>query len=184
LAIATKEFLMQPKVHGDCARFNRRRSRGNITVLAAVLSCFLCAMVAFAVDVGCIYFEKSCMESAAFAASMAGGVSLRNGETNSTIQSTAISFAQLNSPGITNVLRTSDIDTGTWDFDTKAFTAGGSSPNAVRVVIRRDSLSRKIPVYFSKILGASDLDSTVTSITAFDPTYVNGTEFGPLVLVK
>lgn len=161
-----------------------RGRRGNITVLAAVMSCFLCAMVAFAVDLGCIYWEKNCMESAAHAAAMAGGIELRNGESNSDIQSTAIQFADLNSPGVSNVLRASDVTTGTWNFDTKTFTAGGGSPNALCVVIRRDSLSRKIPIYFSKILGASDLDSTVTAITAFDPNGTKGTEFGPLVLVK
>lgn len=158
--------------------------RGAITVLAAAMSVFLCVMVAFAVDVGYVYWTRSDLESAANAAAMAGGIELRNDEAFSDIRNSAVTFAELNSPGISNILRTSDVTLGIWNFDTKVFTAGGTDPNAVRVTIRRDHLSAKVPTFFSKVFGVASIDDTVTAITAFDPEWYDGTEIGPIELVQ
>lgn len=173
--------------HDQTIRYGRQRARdrrGNITVLAAVMSVFLCAMAAFAVDLGYIYWTRSTLESAANAAAMAGGIELRNAQSYSNIRDAAVEFAELNSPGISNILRTSDVTLGTWNFTSKTFTAGNTNPNAVRVVIRRDSLSAKVPAFFCKVIGAGDIDDAVTSITAFDLDWYSGTEIGPIELVQ
>ena len=61
-----------------------------------------------------------------------------------------------------------DVITGTWDSNANTFTAGGFTPNAVRVnAYRIQSRGTAIPMLFAKIIGQSTIDVQASSIAIY-----------------
>ena len=62
-------------------------------------------------------------------------------------------------------LGTSDVVAGTWDTSARTFTAGGASPNAVKVSVHRTAYGgNAIPLVFAGTIGIPTCDVNVTSI--------------------
>lgn len=156
-------------LHGICERrsIGRRpapRRRGVIIVLTALLLVFLLGMIAFAVDLGMIANTRTELQAAADAAAYAGAGALVSGTSAAT--TSAQSFYTANSAGGGALTASSAALTfGTWDTVTRAFTPGGSPPNAVKVV----SNLPNNPLFFGKVLGKNSYSMTATAIATYLP---------------
>ena len=158
------------------SRFLKRIRRGAITVLAAVLTIVLLAMVAFSVDLGYVMSVKEEMQrtadSAALAALWEYGKQVSDMQSPEASELAAREAAEAYAAGnaISNVAPqvnlnpcndpsgdvvfgyVSDLYSSSPQFDT---TAVGSF-NAVRVKIRRDeTLNGEVPYFFAKVFGLS-----------------------------
>jgi len=157
-----------------------RDQRGNIAVLFALLTVPLLGFAALAVDVGHLYVTRMQLQGAADAAVLAALPELPDLDN---ARATAIQYAETNMPAKAHgaVLQSSDVEIGTWDPDSRTFTAGGAAPDAVRVVTRRAAANgNPVPTAFAGLLGFNEVDVTAESIAvkgggpvcllALDPT--------------
>jgi Flp pilus assembly protein TadG len=156
---------MKPKLHPR---------RGTISILAAVLTIVLVAMVAFSVDLGYVLTAREEMQRTADAAALAAcweyGKQLSSGQTSATAAQlarlTAADYASSNP--VTNVgmvinANTSNDPAGDVVFGYVADLANGGKTfqtenadvyNAVRVRVRKEpSLNGEVPYFFAKIFG-------------------------------
>lgn len=132
-------------------RFSDHR-RGATLVLICILMTVLVAMVAFAVDVGRMYLVRSQLQSAVDSGALAAGLQLREDSDDvDAAMAAAEEFVQLNRVGwLATVPEDAIVVTaGTWDSDTRTFTAGGDDPKAVQVSANLDDE----PLFFSSVLG-------------------------------
>ncbi|MFT3785638.1 MAG: pilus assembly protein TadG-related protein [Tepidisphaeraceae bacterium] len=112
----------------------RRAARGNVLVYSAVLSTVIFGFGAFAVDYGRRELVRSEMQYAADAAARYAV----QGISDNTATSKAIAAAAQNSADGTAIsISSSDVVVGTYNTTTGLFTAGGASPNAVKVTVAR-----------------------------------------------
>jgi Flp pilus assembly protein TadG len=165
----------------------RQQRRGTIAPLAAILSVFIVAMVAFSVDTSWIVLTRSELQNAADSAALAGAGQLMDGyvlynlpnqtaSTKVTIINSAISSAQVAAKqyagynaagGVTNlVLNDADIQVGFLDQSGK-FTASNSNgpyPNTVKVLMRRDAkANQSLRLFFAPVLGVTTMDVNAPS---------------------
>lgn len=142
-----------------------RDERGGTATLVALSLPVLIGAGALGVDVAHLYSVRGALQSTADAAARAGAHGLPNA---ATAESQALRFADYNTPANHgSVVRSSDIDFGNWDADTRAFTAGGAPVNAIRVVAAREA-ARGNPVAFAlaPIFGTSEGDVRAEAIAA------------------
>jgi len=67
--------------------------------------------------------------------------------------------------GVPLALQAADVTLGTWNFTTRAFSAGGSSPNAVRVLGHRSAArGTAIPLLFARAIGRNSCDINTVSV--------------------
>jgi Flp pilus assembly protein TadG len=156
----------------------RQARKGTITVLAAILSIVLIGMVAFSVDIGYVLSAKEELQRTADASAMAAcwefGKSLSSGSSESAAaaaaRSTAAQYASLNhvtGSGMTlDTNSSNDPDGGIVfgyisDFNNSQseFQTGGTTYNAVRVRLDKDSSSNgEVPYFFARIFGMEGQD--------------------------
>lgn len=150
--------------------------RGAITILAAVMSIALLALVALAVDVGYVLSSKEelqrCADAAALAAAWEYGKCLSDGYSSEEARVLAVAAAgqysqsnRVGNKGLELVANPSNSPQGDIVFGhISNFGAGGGSfdPtntqafNAVRVKVRRDSTKNgELPLFFARVLGHS-----------------------------
>ncbi len=167
-------------------RPNRQPRKGAITILAAILSIVLVAMVAFCVDLGYVLSAKEELQrsadSSALAACWEFGQRLANGNTSAEAEvyarTTAAQYAALNhvtGNAVDLNANSSNDPTGDVVFgyisdfkdSQSAFqTNGANGYNAVKVRLRKDaSTNGKVPYFFARIFGLTgqDLKSEATA---------------------
>ena len=153
-----------------------KRRKGNILVLSAILLVPLCAILAFSVDLAVVHVENTRLQNGADAAAFAAALNI---DSSPDAIAAAIAFAEQNCPNSGTVLQGEDVEFGTWDPQSRSFTAGSQSPNAVRVTLRRDSSSgNAVELYFARVLGRERQNLEAQAI-AFCPN--DGTAFQLLV---
>ncbi len=146
------------------------RRKGFVVVYASFIMIALTGLVSLAVDLGRVQLAKSQLRDATEAAARYAAT----GISDSTYVSKAQSVASANYvDGTTLTLLSSDVVVGTWSTSTKTFTAGGSSPNAVRINSERSAArSNGISLFFARLVGASSCDIHASSIALSTSTAV------------
>jgi len=139
-----------------------------ITVFAAFLMILMLGMVAFAVDVGYMMVEQTQLQSAADSAAMAAAANM------SGIQSNMLSAAQqyggyYNAGGKAVSIASSDVQYGTWNSTSRAFTPGGSVSNAIKVTARRDNSTGANGTFFGRVLGLTSFSIPVSAVAIANP---------------
>lgn len=144
-----------------------RQRRGATLIFAAVAMVALTGFVSLAVDLGRAQVAKTELRRAADGAARYAASGISDGTT----LSKAIAVASANTvDGSPLVLQASDVTAGTWDSTTRTFTAGGWTPNAVRVVaVRNTARGTAIPLVFAKAIGKSSIDLSATAIVMYTP---------------
>jgi len=147
------------------ASTRRRASRhGTIIVLLAIMMTALMAMVAFSVDTGYMLSIKTELKRAADAGALAGAGRLVDGQSAALAE--VQQFVQMNLVGNEPVDGADlQIEFGQWDSTNNAFSAGGSVPSAVRVHLDRSDQ----PLFFARMLGKNDFDTSAESIAVYQP---------------
>ena len=137
--------------------------QGATLVLIALLMVVLVGMVAFAVEVGRMYLVRSQLQTAVDAGSLAAALQLRDDNTDvDAAVAAANTFVQYNRVGWMATVPDDAIaaEAGTWDPDTRQFTAGGEKPDAVRVFATQEDE----PLMFASVLGQSKFSTPAQAI--------------------
>ncbi|MCX8101752.1 MAG: pilus assembly protein TadG-related protein [Geminicoccaceae bacterium] len=135
-----------------------RDRRGGVAVLAALSAPILAGFAALAVDIGHAYMVRTELQSTADAAALAASAKLPN-RTAALAEARTIAAENLPPAKHGNVLADRDLLIGTWDPERRSFTSGGSSPNAVRVTLRRSTANgNPLPSFFGRVLGTDFFD--------------------------
>lgn len=113
------------------SRDRRRRQRGNIALLTALMITMLIAFVALSFDVGNMYRVKNETQVALDAAALAGAMAFGSGNAN--VQAAAVAKANQHFANTGNLtLTTGDVSLGVWDNVSSVFLSAvpaGGSPN-------------------------------------------------------
>jgi Flp pilus assembly protein TadG len=161
-----------------------KNERGISAILIAVLMFALIFMVGIVLDLGYMYITKNQLQNAADAGALAGAGVLKGNDatTIGRAKTEARKFAECNKAGdcpltggvalntSTNDLGTdNDITVGTWIGGT--YTPTLTSPNAVQVRVRRtaDSPLGQVNIFFSKLLGWSQMSAVGQAISGQAP---------------
>ena len=135
-----------------------RDQRGSAITMFAVVLMAAAGFAAIAIDGGYLYSLKSKLQSTADAAVLVAVSELPD---TVAARTAAIGMAGKNMPLGEHgaVLADADVVTGNWDTGTRAFTAGGTPLNAVRVVTRRSQVNgNAVGLFFARILGLNQVD--------------------------
>ncbi|HYF22055.1 MAG TPA: pilus assembly protein TadG-related protein [Caulobacteraceae bacterium] len=148
-------------------RFLRDEDGGTMVFVGALLP-VLFGAGALGIDYAQAVSVRAELQAGADAAAMAGVSRLPDADQAETW---ALNYAGTNLPAAKHgdAVVADEIETGTWDADTLAFSAGGALPNAVRVTARR-SVARGNPVrtIFAGAIGIAPLDVSVRSVARMD----------------
>jgi Flp pilus assembly protein TadG len=160
----------------------RRKRKGTILVLSAVLMVLIMAMLAFAVDLGYLYVAREEMQRTADSAALAAAWDLVDcgaltGDSNVCVmeesaRARAAQYASLNkvlrqSPGLAN----EDVAIGFLpnpsDPTASIDLSRTNTPNTVRVRVRRtESQNGKIPFFMARVLGIDSIGAEVEATAA------------------
>lgn len=136
--------------------------RGNTLLTAAILLPALFAIISLCVDFGRVQVAKCKMQTGTDAAARYAVTGLSD---SSTLTKANAIGAAYQIEGGTLTFQAGDIEAGTWNSTTRAFSTGGSSPNAVRVTARRTTArGNAIPLLFARLIGATSCDVVTTAI--------------------
>ena len=129
---------------------------------------------ALSIDVGMVLTVQTELQNVADAAAYAGIARLVSGDYYSAV-SDAVRFGNINTVQcLVNNLSASDIELGTYDFNTHVFTAAPlgvpAGSNAIRVVASRNrySINGPLRLMFGSVLGRSSTDVQASTISALD----------------
>ncbi len=142
-----------------------RKRRGNTLILLTVAMVPLIGFASLGVDLGRVQVAKGELQTAADAAARNAASFLTQG--TALAQAAALATAALNTTDASPVvlIPATDVVVGTWNSGTSTFTAGGASPNAVKVYARRTkALGTAVPLAFAGMFGMASCDITVSSI--------------------
>ncbi len=140
---------------------------GSIALVAAVSVPVVIGMAGLGVDAGYLDYRGAQLQAAADAAVLAGSASLPN---ITAASAAAITFAQHNMPAAKygTVLSSSDIQSGSWDSTTHSFTAGGSSPSAMKITLRQTTATGNgVPMLFASMLGFGPVNMTRSAVATY-----------------
>ncbi len=156
---------------------------GGYTIWSLLWFSLYVAMGGLAVDMTDAYRNQTLLQSTADASALAAVMSLPD-QTDAVAQ--AVSYSTDNmTPAINGtVLRGSEVFFGNWDFDTRTFTPGTTSPDAVWVITRRsDANENPVATNFLRILGLWGLpvDRWNISVQAIAVGYVSKCRRGGFV---
>jgi hypothetical protein len=147
-----------------------RIRRGMTLLYATICMAVLCGMASFAIDLGRMQAAKTELQRAADAAARYAATGLPD---HSAVSKAITSASENNVDGTPLILLDGDVTMGTWANG--VFTAGGASPNAVRVVAKRSSArGNAVPLLFAQILGMGGGEVSATSIAAYNPSLPYG----------
>jgi Flp pilus assembly protein TadG len=146
----------------------RARHHGMAMIYTLVTTLTLLGFVSLAVDLGRVQVTKTQLRTAADAAARWGAIGLQTSQ--DVASSNAISAAAGHKvDNSAMVLLPADVVVGTWTAGS-GFSAGGISPNAVRVkAYRTHARSTAVPLLFAQIVGFNTCDVTTTSIALYTP---------------
>ena len=118
-----------------------------------------------AVDMSYIYVVRNQLQTSADAAALAGAAFISN---VADMRGEAKKYAQLNMPNVSNILADEDIHNGTWDHDSRTFTAGTNPENAVMVIARMSQGSgNAVGTFFARVFGVDNVDVTTSAVAAY-----------------
>jgi Flp pilus assembly protein TadG len=120
-----------------------------------------------AVDITDAFRTQSMLQTPADSAALAGISSPLSNEAE--VDDYAISYAAANMRDATHgeVLTAAEVQIGTWNFTTRTFSGGGSNPNAVRAVTRRDTNnSNPLATNFLRIIGLDTWNVSTEAVAA------------------
>lgn len=139
--------------------------RGAVTVLFALMLVFLMVVMAFAIDIGWIGVVRNQLQVAADAGALAAAAEMVAGQDAGRAAAKAIANQNVAGGQTEKVaLADSDVVFGTWNTGTRAFTAGGTSPNAVKVTARKT-----LPLFFGRVIGHNQKDLQASAIAVSNP---------------
>ena len=143
------------------------RRNGVIVILTFVLLGVMLAMIAFAVDVGYLMLTRSQLQSAADASALAGASRIGQGDMLTVAQSVATANA-VNTKSVK--LLAADVQTGSWNPDTRTFTPSTTTVNAVRTTTRTNSsTSGATPLFFARVFGMTSLNQQASAVATVNP---------------
>ncbi len=125
---------------------------GSSYIILALGVAMIFGMAGLAVDMGHGYMLRQRLQTAADAAALAASAQLSS---SSSVVTTAQEYAVKNMPTEQHgtVLTAGDVQSGSWDPDTRTFTPGGAPLNAVKVTVRRSADNdNSVPTFFARIL--------------------------------
>ncbi len=132
------------------------------TIVAIVA---LTSIISLSVDYGRVQSAKTELQNAVDAAARYAVTGVAD---NTYVTKAQQAAAQNIVDGMALTLQTGDIVAGTWNSNTRAFTPGGGSPNAIRIVGQRTAArGNAIPLMFAKVLGPDECDVIAQSIVLF-----------------
>jgi len=141
---------------------NMATRRGSIAVFSAFLMILMMALIAFGVDIGRMMLDRTIVQQAVDAASLAASDALKNATDPSEVEAVADFYLLAN--GIDpDELDTDDfaLEYGTWDADTRTFTSGTfQNSNSVRIFTRLADRS----LFFGSVLGRDAFDAEAEAI--------------------
>ena len=140
-----------------------------------------------AVDVTDAFRNQSMLQATADSAALAGIMSPLGDENE--VDTWAVTYAAFNmSPSVHGeVLKTTEVDIGTWHFTDRNFSVGGAEPNAVRAITRRDATNKNpVATNFLRIIGLETWNVNAVAIAAIgiDKCFNNGIIAGEALDVK
>ena len=153
-------------VYAEFSALARNRSGAVILYVTAGLTVFV-GFSALAIDGSYLYVMHNRMQSAADAAALAAASQLPDAADT---RAAAISYAQKNLPSGENgvVLKNADVILGTWDDDTRTFTAGVTPANAVQVTVRRAAANaNSVQLFLASMFGEDSVDLSATATATF-----------------
>ena len=173
---------MKPRSHFAKSLINEG---GAVIALVAICLVLLIGIAAFAIDFGYRHVVRNELQNAADAAALAGarelGViykGLSYDEQQSYVSNPADIVPIAQQAALSNyagevdniTVNSGDVIIGTWDFTASSgdpLTATLNTPNAVRVITRRDgSANGPISTFFARIFGVDTLDITARATAA------------------
>lgn len=147
------------------ASVNRRivvRRRGAVLIYSVLALVALTALASLAVDFGRVQLAKTelrrtCDAAARYAVT---GIASRT-----TLTRANHVGAHNTADGVAYTFPAGDVEVGTWNETTRAFTPGGAAPNAVRTTARRTRATQNpIPTVLARGIGIESVDVTVQSV--------------------
>lgn len=133
-------------------------------MLSALLIIVICAMAAFAIDVGFMMVVRTQLQVAADAGALAAGNALHL--SRSEVEAVGEDFASEHFAGGRKITtQETDVELGVWDADLATFTPAAGIGNAVRVTCRRDNEA----LFFARALGLSDFSTEASAIAMANP---------------
>jgi Flp pilus assembly protein TadG len=147
-----------------------RSRRGGVLIYVTVALVVFSVLASLVVDLAHMRLVKNQLQFTADAAARYAAQGLGDG----TAAAKAISAAAANTvDGAPMVLQNADVVTGTWSNGT--FTAGGSSPNAVKITAYHDTArGTAVQVWWGGFLGKSSADLSATSIATATSGQISG----------
>jgi Flp pilus assembly protein TadG len=128
------------------------------------------AIVSLVVDLAHVRVVKNQLQLAADSAARNAASGLYSGKA---AQNAAATAAYTTIDGTAVSLQNSDIVPGTWSNGT--FTAGGASPNAVKIIAQRSAArGNGVQVWWGGLMGKTQADVTASSIAQGTPTILAG----------
>jgi Flp pilus assembly protein TadG len=145
-----------------------KERRAAITVLAAFFMVVMLGFVAFGVDVGYMMLVKTQLQVAADSAAMAAGANMAG--TNAQVVSAAQQFAGYHKAAGAKVnLKTSDIQYGLWDANSRTFAPSATAGNAIKVTARRDNTTGGNNTFFGRIFGVNTFNVSASAVALSNP---------------
>jgi len=150
-------------------QFNRflRDESGGYTIWGLTWFMLYVAIGGLAVDITDAFRTQSMLQTTADSAALAGIMSPLSKEAE--VDSYAISYASSNMQPTTHgdVLKEAEVQVGTWNFTSRTFSVGGTNPNAVRAVTRRDGNNdNPLATNFLRIIGLQTWDVSTEAVAA------------------
>lgn len=151
----------------------RRRAgdrRGNFALIFAGLLTTLLSFAALAIDVSYIRNCRMELTNATDAAAHAALLEYRISSNESSAIAVAQSVAAVNKVGGKTVtLSPSDVVFGSWDYDSRTFSSGGTFINAVQVNAARNASSADGPLatFFAPFMGIETATADASAVGAF-----------------
>ena len=139
--------------------------RGAVYIWTAFGIIGLVGFAGLAIDMSYFYVARNQLQTSADSAALAGAVRMSN---SAEMKAEAKKYAQMNLGGDDQILTDADIQRGTWDFDSKTFTAGGANANAVRVTTRMSQANGNAAgTFFASVLGFQTVDISTSAVAAY-----------------
>jgi len=140
------------------------RRKGTIVVLACIFMVAMLGMVAFSVDVGYVAKTKAELQRACDSSALAAAKSLVDG--NSAAQAAAENYLSLNKvAGRTLDPASMQVEYGSWNANSKAFTVSSNTPSAIRVTL----LDNNEPLFFGRVLNKNSVNLQAQAVAMHQP---------------
>ena len=174
----------------------RRNERGSVLVFVTIALVALLAFAAWSTETGQAWTAKGQLQAASDSAALAGAGELLDpnaGQPSDPAAAVAAAQtfgAQNHSIGVPITIPAGDIQTGSWNMETRTFTPmpGSNDPEqvrAVRVLGRRDDTANgPVPTVLGKIFGVDDIPiaATATAYIGFAGLMPPGTALLPIAI--